>query len=132
MKVKNSRILLPGVRFYAHHGVDPQEQLTGAYFHVGIEADTDFNEAMQTDRLEGTVSYADLYESIKTEMDIPSKLLEHVAGRILQRLFDDFSSISLHPSDRPRKTCLWGPIAAKPGWKSKRKDKNPDIGMNCF
>ena len=27
-------------------------------------------------------------------MDIPSKLLEHVAGRILQRLFDDFSSIS--------------------------------------
>ena len=97
MKVKNSRILLPRVRFYAHHGVDPvdpQEQLTGAYFHVGIEADTDFNEAMQTDRLEGTVSYADLYESIKTEMDIPSKLLEHVAGRILQRLFDDFSSIS--------------------------------------
>lgn len=72
MKVKNSRILLPRVRFYAHHGVDPQEQLTGAYFHVGIEADTDFNEAMQTDRLEGTVSYADLYESIKTEMDIPS------------------------------------------------------------
>ena len=85
MKVKNSRILLPRVRFYAHHGVDPQEQLTGAYFHVGIEADTDFNEAMQTDRLEGTVSYADLYESIKTEM---------VAGRILQRLFDDFPSIS--------------------------------------
>ena len=83
MKVKNSRILLPRVRFYAHHGVDPQEQLTG-----------DFNEAMQTDRLEGTVSYADLYESIKTEMDIPSKLLEHVAGRILQRLFDDFPSIS--------------------------------------
>lgn len=94
MKVKHSRILLPRVSFYAHHGVDPQEQLTGAYFHVGIEADTDFNEAMRTDRLEGTVSYADLYESIKTEMDIPSKLLEHVAGRILQRLFDDFSSIS--------------------------------------
>ena len=94
MKVKNSRILLPRVRFYAHHGVDPQERLTGAYFHVGIEADTDFNEAMQTDRLEGTVSYADLYESIKTEMDIPSNLLEHVAGRILQRLFEDFSSIS--------------------------------------
>ena len=94
MKVKNSRILLPRVRFYAHHGVEPQEQLTDAYFHVGIEAGTDFNEAMQTDRLEGTVSYADLYESIKTEMDIPSKLLEHVAGRILQRLFDDFPSIS--------------------------------------
>ena len=44
--------------------------------------------------MEGTVSYADLYESIKAEMDIPSKLLEHVAGRILQRLFDNFPSIS--------------------------------------
>ena len=94
MKVKNSRILLPRVRFYAHHGTDTQEQLTGAYFHVAIEADTDFSEAMQADRLEGTVSYADLYESIKEEMDIPSKLLEHVAARILQRLFGDFPSIS--------------------------------------
>ena len=106
MKVKNSRILLPRVRFYAHHGVDPQEQLTGAYFHVGIEADTDFNEAMQTDRLEGTVSYADLYESIKTEMDIPSKLLEHVAGRILQRLFDDF--YQPHPSDPDQGKSTYG------------------------
>ena len=94
MKGKNSRILLPRVRFYAHHVGDPQEQLTGAYFHVVIEAVTDINEAMQSDLLEGTVSYADIYVRIKTEMDIPSKLLEHVAGRILQRLFDDFPSIS--------------------------------------
>ena len=104
MKVKNSRILLPRVRFYAHHGVDPQEQLTGAYFHVGIEADTDFNEAMQTDRLEGTVSYADLYESIKTEMDIPSKLLEHVAGRILRRLLFH----QPHPSDPDQGKSAYG------------------------
>ena len=87
---------------------------------------------MQTDRLEGTVSYADLYESIKTEMDIPSKLLEHVAGRILQRLFDDFSSISRIRLTLTKENPPRGPIAAKPGWKSKRKDKNPDIGMNCF
>ena len=64
MKVKNSRILLPRVRFYAHHGVDPQEQLTGAYFHVGIEADTDFNEAMQTDRLEGKIGRASCRERV--------------------------------------------------------------------
>ena len=95
MKVKNSRILLPRVRFYAHHGVDPQEQLTGAYFHVGIEADTDFNEAMQTDRLEGTVSYADLYESIKTEMDNPFKIIGTRGGKNPSKtLPDDFPSIS--------------------------------------
>ncbi len=94
MHVKKSRIILPELRFYAHHGVDPQERLTGAGFLLTLEADTDFTAAMQTDRLEGTVSYADLYRSIKTEMDIPSLLLEHVAGRILQRLFDEFPSIS--------------------------------------
>lgn len=94
MQIKRSRILMPQVRFYAYHGVNPQERLTGAYFRVGVEIDTDFGEAMRTDRIEDTVSYADLYESVKAEMNVPSKLLEHVAGRILRRLFDEFPSIS--------------------------------------
>lgn len=111
MLIRKSRILLPVVRFYARHGVKPQEQLTGAYFNVRIEADTDFGEAMRYDCPEGTVSYADVYEAVKAEMDIPSKLLEHVAGRILRRLFHDFPSIS-----RIRLTLT---------------KENPPIGADC-
>ena len=37
---------------------------------------------METDRLEDTLSYADLVALVKREMAQPSALLEHVAGRI--------------------------------------------------
>ena len=46
--------------------------------------------AMQTDDVADTVSYADVYEAVKAEMKVPSKLLEHVGGRIVKRLFGDF------------------------------------------
>ena len=40
-----------------------------------------------------TLSYAEVYEAVKDEMARPSRLLEHVAGRIARRLFQDFSSL---------------------------------------
>ena len=45
---------------------------------------------METDELDGTISYAEVYSIIKAEMDIPSRLIEHVAGRICRALFDRF------------------------------------------
>jgi dihydroneopterin aldolase len=39
------------------------------------------------------VSYADVCDVIKQEMEIPSCLLEHVCGRIVQRLFQEFPAI---------------------------------------
>lgn len=94
MNIKSSRILLDSVKIHARHGVDSQERLTGSYFYVTLEADTDFSSAMQNDRLADTVSYADLFRCIKEEMEIPSLLLEHVAGRILDRIFQDFPDIT--------------------------------------
>ena len=47
-----------------------------------------------SDRLEGTINYADVFNAVKEEMRIPSQLLEHVAWRIAQRLLDDFQTIS--------------------------------------
>ena len=52
-----------------------------------------FYAAMQTDDVTDTVSYAEVYEAVKKEMEIPSKLLEHVGGRIVKRLFGDFPPI---------------------------------------
>lgn len=40
-----------------------------------------------------SVSYADIYAALKEEMELPSKLLEHVCGRIVKRLFRDFRKI---------------------------------------
>lgn len=48
---------------------------------------------METDDLAGTLNYAELYELVKQEMEIPGKLLEHVAGRIGKRLFAEYPAI---------------------------------------
>lgn len=93
MKINRTEILLPDMRFHAYHGVDPQEQLIGADFIVSLRVATDFRQAMSDDELSGTVNYAELHQAVKSEMEIPSKLLEHVGGRILSRLFRDFPSI---------------------------------------
>ena len=93
MTITTSTIVLPCMQFYAYHGVMPQERLVGAQFNVSIEATECFEKAVYTDQLDGTVSYADIYKAVKEEMDIPSNLLEHVAGRIAHRLFQDFSVI---------------------------------------
>ena len=53
----------------------------------------DIEHAMQSDDVTDTVSYAEVYETVKKEMEIPSKLLEHVGGRIVKRLFGDFPPI---------------------------------------
>ena len=86
-------IHLKGVRLYAYHGVDPQETTIGAYFLVDLKLKTDFSRASQTDDLSGTVSYADIYQVLKDEMQVPSKLLEHVCQRMAQRIFNDFPTI---------------------------------------
>lgn len=93
MKATAMYIQMKGIQLYAFHGVDPQETLVGANFYVDLKLKTDFTRAAETDQLEGTVSYADIYASVKEEMAIPSQLLEHVCQRIARRLFQDFPAI---------------------------------------
>ena len=49
---------------------------------------------MESDSLEDTISYATLYELVAGEMRIPSKLLEHVAGRIANAIISVYPEIS--------------------------------------
>ena len=93
MKTIDMYIHLKGIRLYAYHGVDPQETAVGAYFLVDLKLKTDFSHASQTDDLSGTVSYADIYQTVKDEMQVPSQLLEHVCQRMAQRIFNDFPTI---------------------------------------
>lgn len=75
-----------GLRFFARHGVDPQESVAGNEFEVDIRLDLDATEAMESDELRATVNYAEAVEIAAAEMAVPSKLIEHVAGRISRRL----------------------------------------------
>ena len=93
MKLMSSKIYLRNVRFHAFHGVLPQERIVGNDYLVNLVLDYDFSSAMQTDKLQGTLNYAEVYQKVREEMAVPSKLLEHVAGRIAHRLFSDFPEI---------------------------------------
>lgn len=93
MKMMSSKIYLRNVRFHAFHGVLPQEGIVGNDYLVNLVLDYDFSSAMKTDDLQGTLNYAEVYQKVREEMAVPSKLLEHVAGRIAHRLFSDFPEI---------------------------------------
>lgn len=93
MKLMSSKIYLRNVRFHAFPGVLPQERIVGNDYLVNLVLDYDFSSAMKTDDLQGTLNYAEVYQKVREEMAVPSKLLEHVAGRIAHRLFSDFPEI---------------------------------------
>lgn len=79
-------VYLKEIRFYAFHGVLPQEQLVGGEFMVSLRVAYPFEAAMESDDVTDTLNYAELYALVKEQMDIPSRLLEHVAGRIVKAI----------------------------------------------
>jgi len=89
-----SKIFLENVKIYAYHGVLPEENIIGTYYIINAELHTDLWKAAESDDLHDTISYADINEILQTEMKIKSKLLEHVAGRIISKIHEKFSEIS--------------------------------------
>lgn len=88
-----SKIFLENVKIYAYHGVLPEENSIGTYYILDVELHTDLWKAAASDDLADTISYADVNEIIHQEMKINSKLLEHVAGRIISKIHEKFSQI---------------------------------------
>jgi dihydroneopterin aldolase len=76
-------IALNGMEFHAYHGCFKEEQIIGNNFIVDLYLVTDTSKAEVSDELRDTVDYSRIYNLVKKEMGITSKLLEHVARRIL-------------------------------------------------
>ena len=87
------QIDLEGLEFYAYHGHYPVEKVVGNKFILNVSIQTDCAKAGQSDQLEDALNYQEAYELIKEEMAIKSDLLEHVATRIIDRLYGSFPSI---------------------------------------
>ena len=79
--------------FHAHHGFFEEENVIGGKFVLNAEIETDFTKSMLSDELEGTIDYSKVVQFIKEEMKTPSKLLEHLGKRIVDRLYSSFSEI---------------------------------------
>lgn len=87
-------ISLRNVRFHAFHGVLPQERQVGGDFLVTVRVGYPLERAMETDRVDDTLDYSVLYALVEREMSEPSKLLEHVAGRIVKAVTASFPEVT--------------------------------------
>jgi dihydroneopterin aldolase len=87
------KILLEEIEFYAYHGVYSEEQKIGGKYLIDIELEVNLDAPSKTDDLEDTIDYSLVYHVLKEEMDVPSRLIEHVAGRILEALFQKFEGL---------------------------------------
>jgi len=86
MQIKSSYICLKNLRFRAFHGVLEQERIVGNDYVLSLRIGFPLNKAVESDRIDDTLNYANVYHLVEREMQMPSKLLEHVAGRIARRL----------------------------------------------
>ncbi len=87
------KIHVQGIQLYAFHGCTLEEQKIGTRYEVDVVIDTDLTKASLSDELDETIDYVIVYDLVKEEMSIKSKLIEHVAKRILDRLFIEFPTI---------------------------------------
>jgi dihydroneopterin aldolase len=78
-------ISLAGLIFFGRHGVNPEEYILGQRFGVDASYWIDLTKAINSDDLNDTVSYAAIYKLLRAIVEgQPSKLLEHLAGRMAE------------------------------------------------
>jgi len=88
-----SVIQIEKMEFYAYHGHFREEQIVGNRFLVDIWIETDMSKPAVTDNLNDAINYQIAYKLVRKEMEKKSNLLEHIAKRILDTLFESLEGI---------------------------------------
>lgn len=87
-------IKLHNIRTFSFHGCLEEEAKIGSGYRVDLEVKCDLRKSALSDELSDTVDYVLLNQIVVEEMDIRSKLLEHVAHRIITRIFREIPEVS--------------------------------------
>ncbi|WP_127140366.1 dihydroneopterin aldolase [Flagellimonas marinaquae] len=88
------KINLKNVRIHSNHGCLKEEMLIGSDYRVDLEISADLSQPAVSDQLSETVDYVHLNNIIKEEMTVRSNLLEHVAKRIIDRIFNEIKEVT--------------------------------------
>jgi len=86
-------IHIEDMEFYSFHGHFKEERIVGNRFLLDLTIETDMKTPSVTDNLTDAVNYQRIYEIVKQQMEIKSHLLEHIAGRILDALYNEMEGI---------------------------------------
>jgi dihydroneopterin aldolase len=87
-------IKLQNIRTFSFHGCLMEESKIGSDYSIDLEIKTDMRKSALSDDLHDTVDYVHLNKVVVEEMAIRSKLLEHVAHRIIKRIFEELPAVS--------------------------------------
>jgi dihydroneopterin aldolase len=93
--VPTDEILLEGMRFYAYHGANPEEQALGQRFLVDVALAVDLRLAGQSDDLMNTVSYSAVFKVVRGIVEgEPRQLIEAVAEDIAAAILTQFPRVA--------------------------------------
>ena len=82
-------IKVENIRVFSYHGCLKEETKIGSDYRVDLEVKADLSASAVSDQLSDTVDYVLLNKIVVEEMAQASKLLETVAKRILDRIFNE-------------------------------------------
>ena len=86
-------ISINNIRLYAYHGCLEEEAKIGGNYVIDLIIHADYSDASKNDDLSQTVDYCEVFEIVKQEMKIKSKLIEHASQRIASALKAKISKI---------------------------------------
>ena len=87
-------LFIDNLEVFANHGLFEEENKLGQKFIFDIECELNYKNAMFSDEMTDSISYADIAEVVvKTATTNTFNLLERLAGEILQNIFTEFSQI---------------------------------------
>lgn len=93
-RITTSTINLNDVKIYGFHGVSDEEQQVGTWYNITISLNTKLSPlSYLNDQLEGTIDYSAVLTLIKEEFAVKSRILEHLAYRIANKILSSFSSV---------------------------------------
>jgi dihydroneopterin aldolase len=87
---------ITGLSLYTHHGVSDAEQEVGQRLVLDLRLDVGESDATVTDRLEDTVDYGEVCQTVALVAQQRSyRTLERLCAAIADRLLDDFAAESV-------------------------------------
>jgi len=86
-------IRLTGLEFFGYHGYHAEERTIGNRYRVDVELETDFGQAAVSDDLAATVNYETVFALVRTRMEQPTRLLEHLAHEMATRIKEGFPHV---------------------------------------
>lgn len=88
------KIAIEGMEFTAYHGLYDFEQKNGGKYSVDVYIDFDSEKVRKSDEVMDTINYEKILAIVTQEMEESSKMIEHVADRIMDYLIAEFTAIN--------------------------------------